>query len=110
MRENASRIAFQIPKGLNLSAQGWIAGEKGGRSYPGFVIARVHTNPERVASALPALHPRSMPQSLSKIIVHTVFSTKDRRPFLRDAAVREELHRYLGGILNQLDCQPMIVG
>jgi putative transposase len=51
-----------------------------------------------------------MPQSLAKIVVHTVFSTKERRPFLRDRALREELHRYLGGILNQLDCQPIIVG
>ena len=40
-----------------------------------------------------------MPQSLAKILVHTVFSTKDRRPFLRDKALRGELHRYLGGIL-----------
>jgi len=51
-----------------------------------------------------------MSQSLAKILVHTVFSTKERRPFLRDKAVREELHRYLGGILNNLDCQPIIVG
>ena len=51
-----------------------------------------------------------MPQSLAKIFVHTVFSTKDRRPFLRDRALREELHRYLGGILTNLDCQPIIVG
>ena len=51
-----------------------------------------------------------MPQSLAKILVHTVFSTKERRPFLRDVSVREELHRYLGGILNQLECQPIIVG
>lgn len=51
-----------------------------------------------------------MPQSLAKIIVHTVFSTKERRPFLRDQVLREELHRYLGGILNQLDCQPIVVG
>jgi putative transposase len=51
-----------------------------------------------------------MPQSLSKILVHTVFSTKERRPFLRDQALREELHRYLGGILVRLDCQPVIVG
>ena len=51
-----------------------------------------------------------MPQSLAKIILHTVFSTKDRRPFLRDRALREELHRYLGGILSHLDCQPIIVG
>jgi|SRR5690242_17039526 len=48
-----------------------------------------------------------MPQSLSKIIVHTIFSTKDRRPFLRDKALREELHYYLGGILAHHDCQPL---
>ena len=51
-----------------------------------------------------------MPQSLAKILVHTVFSTKDRRPFLRDEMLREELHRYLGGILINLDCQPIIIG
>src|SRR5580698_2030342 len=51
-----------------------------------------------------------MPQSLSKILVHTVFSTKDRRPFLRNKPLRDELHRYLGGILTNLECQPVIVG
>jgi len=51
-----------------------------------------------------------MPQSLAKILVHTVFSTKDRRPFLRDIALRQELNHYLGGILKKLDCQPIIVG
>ncbi len=51
-----------------------------------------------------------MPQSLAKILVHAVFSTKDRRPWLRAKPVREELHRYLGGILAHLECQPIIVG
>jgi REP-associated tyrosine transposase len=51
-----------------------------------------------------------MAQSLSKILVHTVFSTKDRHPFFRDKALRAELHRYLGGILTNHDCQPLIVG
>jgi REP element-mobilizing transposase RayT len=51
-----------------------------------------------------------MPQSLAKILVHTVFSTKDRHPFLRDKALRAELHRYLGGILANHGCQPLIVG
>jgi REP element-mobilizing transposase RayT len=51
-----------------------------------------------------------MPQSLAKILVHTVFSTKERRPFLRDKSLREELHRYLGGILANHGCQPVIVG
>jgi REP element-mobilizing transposase RayT len=51
-----------------------------------------------------------MPQSLAKVLVHTVFSTKDRCAFLRDQSLRDELHCYLGGILRQLDCQPIIVG
>jgi REP element-mobilizing transposase RayT len=51
-----------------------------------------------------------MAQSLAQILVHTVFSTKDRRPFLRDPALRQELHAYLGGILRHLECPPLIVG
>ncbi len=51
-----------------------------------------------------------MAQSLAKILLHMVFSTKERRPFLKDPMLREGLHRYLGGILTNLDCQPLIVG
>ena len=51
-----------------------------------------------------------MPQSLANILVHTIFSTKDRQPFLRDRGLREELHRYLGGILIHLDCPPIQIG
>ena len=51
-----------------------------------------------------------MAQSLSKILVHGVFSTKDRLPLLRDPSLREELHHYIGGILAHLGCQPVIVG
>lgn len=51
-----------------------------------------------------------MPQSASKIYIHTVFSTKNREPFLSDASVREELHAYMGGIANQLECHPVRVG
>jgi REP element-mobilizing transposase RayT len=51
-----------------------------------------------------------MSQSLAKILVHTIFSTKERRPFLRDRELRDELHAYVGGILVHLDCQPIIVG
>jgi putative transposase len=51
-----------------------------------------------------------MPQSLARILIHIVFSTKDRRPFLRDSGLRLELHRYLGGTLNNLECQSVIVG
>jgi putative transposase len=41
-----------------------------------------------------------MPQSLAKVLIHVVFSTKERRPFLRDTVLRAELHCYIGGILN----------
>jgi REP element-mobilizing transposase RayT len=51
-----------------------------------------------------------MPQSLSAVYIHLVFSTKDRQPFLRDRDMRESLHAYLGGISKRLDCPPIIVG
>jgi REP element-mobilizing transposase RayT len=51
-----------------------------------------------------------MPQSLSAVYIHLVFSTKERRPFLRDVTVRESLHSYLGGISKQLECAPIITG
>src|SRR5690349_191291 len=72
-------------------------------------VAR-YINPEWVAHKAGAPHHPSMPQSLAKILVHTVFSTKERRPFLRDKVLREELHRYFGEILSNLDCQPIITG
>jgi len=51
-----------------------------------------------------------MPRSYSSVYIHLVFSTKDRTPFLKDRAIREELFRYLGGVSNRLDCRPVIVG
>jgi putative transposase len=51
-----------------------------------------------------------MSQSLAQIYVHIVFSTKGRRPYLQDAALREELHRYLGGTCNKLECPVLCVG
>ena len=51
-----------------------------------------------------------MPQSLSAVYVHLVFSTKDRRPFLREQTTRVVLHAYLGGISKTLECLPLLVG
>jgi REP element-mobilizing transposase RayT len=51
-----------------------------------------------------------MPQSLSAVYLHLVFSTKERRPWFREQKTRENLHAYLGGISNKLDCAPIIVG
>jgi putative transposase len=51
-----------------------------------------------------------MPQSPAKILVHAIFSTQDRRPFLRDKTLRDELHCYLGGVLSNRGCQPLLIG
>jgi REP element-mobilizing transposase RayT len=44
------------------------------------------------------------------VYVHIVFSTKERKPFLKGLDVRGELHAYLGGVSNNLGCAPLIVG
>ena len=51
-----------------------------------------------------------MAQSLAKVLVHIVFSTKDRRPFLQNVGVREEMHRYLGGICRAHQSPSLIIG
>ena len=43
-----------------------------------------------------------MPQSLAQILVHVVFSTKNREPFLEES-IHVELHAYIGGIIANLD-------
>jgi len=45
-----------------------------------------------------------MPQSLSYLLTHLVFSTKDRAPVL-DAAVRPALHAYLATVARNADCE-----
>jgi putative transposase len=52
----------------------------------------------------------AMPQSLSAVYIHLVFSTKERRPFLRDKVVRERLHAELGGISKKLECPALLIG
>ena len=51
-----------------------------------------------------------MPQSLARVIVHIVFSTKQRQPWLRDAALRSELFPYTATILkNEADSPALLV-
>jgi REP element-mobilizing transposase RayT len=47
-----------------------------------------------------------MPQSLAKLYVHLVFSTKNRERVLMDD-VRQDLHAYMGGTLKGMDCLPV---
>jgi REP element-mobilizing transposase RayT len=51
-----------------------------------------------------------MPQSLAKVLLHIVFSTKNRYPFLGDKNIRDEMHAYLGGACKALDCPALKVG
>ena len=51
-----------------------------------------------------------MPQSLAKVLVHVVFSTKQRRGLLQADDLRDQMHRYLAGISDRLNCPPVIVG
>jgi putative transposase len=43
-----------------------------------------------------------MPQSLNKVILHMVFSTKDRSPLI-DAEIRLRLHAFLATVLRDID-------
>lgn len=50
-----------------------------------------------------------MPQSLSLVIVHVVFSTKDREPWLTPS-IRPRLHAYLAEVARGHGCQAYRVG
>jgi len=51
-----------------------------------------------------------MSQSLVKNYLHVVYSTKDRRPFLKDKDLRSRLHAYLAGACRNLDSPSIMVG
>ena len=50
-----------------------------------------------------------MPQSLTKIYIHIVFSTKNRLHTIGQD-IKNDLYDYLGGICKQLECNPVRVG
>ncbi len=51
-----------------------------------------------------------MPQSLAKVIVHLVCSTKNRKAWLKDPNLRTELYAYNATILKNLDCPSILIG
>jgi putative transposase len=98
------------PKGQLTSAQGERSGNAAQRR-PGSPIA----NP--VQFSYRAKGPRGrdtgesvMPQSLAKVVLHLVFSTKNRKPFLRDQSVRDELYAYLATVLESINCPAIKIG
>jgi REP element-mobilizing transposase RayT len=51
-----------------------------------------------------------MSQSLAKVYLHAVFSTKNRAPFLTDRSLRQETHAYLAGACRRIGVPSLIVG
>ena len=51
-----------------------------------------------------------MPQSLANVLVHIVFSTKERHPFLLDPTLRAAMHKHLAAVSTQLRCPVIKVG
>ena len=49
-----------------------------------------------------------MPQSLAKLLVHLIYSTKNREPILADG-IRDELHRYSAGILKEFQSPAILI-
>lgn len=50
-----------------------------------------------------------MPQSLANLLIHVVFSTKNRETLLT-GPVGAEIHPYLAGVLNNVNCPTIQVG
>jgi REP element-mobilizing transposase RayT len=51
-----------------------------------------------------------MSQSLALVLVHIIFSTKNRIAFLRSPDLRSEVHAYLTATMRGLACEPVRVG
>jgi len=50
-----------------------------------------------------------MPQSLSKVYTHIIFSTKHRKNLIVPE-IENDLYNYIGGICKELECNPVQVG
>ena len=50
-----------------------------------------------------------MPQSLARVVLHVVFSTKNRVPLLKDLELRARLHAYMAGVLQKIGCEPILI-
>ena len=52
---------------------------------------------------------KAMPQSLGNVLLHVVFGTKNRAPFLQSPKIREEMNAYIVGTLAAIGCPSLIV-
>ena len=60
-------------------------------------------------SAVSAIYPLCMSQSLSYLLIHVIFSTKDRAPIIGDS-IRPKLHAYLATVARNAGCECYRVG
>ena len=51
-----------------------------------------------------------MSQSLAKVLLHVIYSTKDRDPFLADQEVRRNMHSYLATVFKEYDSPALLIG
>jgi putative transposase len=56
------------------------------------------------------LRRKTMGQSLSRILLHIIFSTKNRFAFLMDKDIQLQMHAYLASVFNENDCKAIEVG
>ena len=50
-----------------------------------------------------------MSHSFSNLLIHVIFSTKERRRLINQE-LRPQLFAYMGGILSETKCKPIIIG
>ena len=50
-----------------------------------------------------------MPQSLANLLVHIIFSTKDRLPLINQK-IENQLHAYMAGVFKACDSPAIIIG
>lgn len=51
-----------------------------------------------------------MAQTLAMLYVHVVFSTKNRKSFLKNESVRKELYSYISKVISEHDSSPIEIG
>ena len=51
-----------------------------------------------------------MSQSLSRVLLHIIFSTKNRLAFLIDSGLQQRMHAYLARVFNEHNCPAIEVG
>jgi REP element-mobilizing transposase RayT len=109
-------LAFSEVVGLVFTKVGGLAfNETGGlevnkaivNKAAGLLLAPGHNF---VAPAVVCGTVAAMPQSLSAVYAHLVFSTKNRAPFFKDAGFRAKVHAYLAGISKGQQCPALAIG